>query len=1205
MKTLTILDLPLSGSHLIEASAGTGKTYTIAALYVRLILEYTVDNARALSPENILVVTFTEAATKELRDRIRARLSEAAQYFRTPAAVTEDVFLRDLRNKYAPSAWPNCAKRIDVAANFMDESAIYTIHGWCKKMLQQHAFDSLSPFMQEVLTNEVELLNKVVTDYWRIHFYLLNKMQCRLILSKIAISPHHLLKAIRYALFKTEALTFEQPLPTLSAIFAPIEAWEIERQQHENQAKQHWLKHKETIDTLLMGACAEKWLNQRSYAQNTFQQKLAAIHNWANGLNEGLKHDDLGKFGLTKLTKGLVAAHHDKASKFNVEAFRYIDDYVTHLEGKADKEKPFKTSLYKHAIQWVRERYEQEKQAVACMTFDDMISRLDFALNKGENAQRLASVIAQQYPIALIDEFQDTDPVQYRIFSKIYPSQQHNHALAWFMIGDPKQAIYSFRGADINTYLMAREATIGNHHTLGTNFRSTISLIDAINRMFVHGDKQPLGAFRFKKSHQQKATNPLPFLPVDAKGREENWVVNGKAAAALTCWHWGGDKSIASGQYQANMAQVTASEIVALLNSEGTGFKKENGEFQRIKPSDIAILVRTGREAQVMRLALRERNLRSIYLSERDSVYQSPQAQDVLIWLEAFASPCDERKVRAALSTQTFGFSYEALHEFVLDEIAWESHVNRFMAYKTRWQKDGILATLHALLHDYQLHNVQDIDHYSERQLTNILHLAENLQQDSAKLEGQQALISHLAELIFNAHNQGSDDTVVRLESDAELIKVITIHKSKGLEYPLVFLPFACGFREDTEDENCLLRANDEERLREDLRLFYVAVTRARYACWLGVAPIRKGRGDVPQLELTALGHLLGWQAGTPASALFAHLHAMKGDCCEIAVIDLPHATNECYVDKTTHDKVLASALTSTTYIPDNWWVASYSALTFSQGKTTSLPREEIEVAQDDAQRDDVEALEFPRAQDASIHSLPKGASPGVLVHGLLEQCAHHGFHNVANNPALQQQLIAQRFTGKIWSDERQSILKNALQDWLNTDLLSGQGACLREIVAYKSEVEFLIGADNVDVQTLDALLNQHLFVHQTRPALHKNQLHGLLKGFIDLVFVHNEKYYVVDYKFSYLGESDAQYSPAALVQTLLNHRYDLQYSLYLLALHRLLRLRLGTAYEYDKHVGGAVYWFLRGNRCLFDKPSREAIEQLDALFSTRNIGNV
>jgi exodeoxyribonuclease V beta subunit len=281
------------------------------------------------------------------------------------------------------------------------------------------------------------------------------------------------------------------------------------------------------------------------------------------------------------------------------------------------------------------------------MTFNDMINRLDYALDKGKNAQRLANVICEQYPIALIDEFQDTDPVQYRIFSKIYRHPDATMPLAWFMIGDPKQAIYSFRGADIKTYLKAREATTGNHHTLGTNFRSTQSLISAINQVFLHGDKNDLGAFRFKENE----TNPLPFLPVGAKGRDAVWTVNGESGTPLTVWHWASDEAISSGQYQKDMAQVTASEIVALLNSNSTGFKTENRKFRRIKPADIAILVRTGREADAMRRALRQRKIRSIYLSERDSVYQSPQARDVLIWLEAFASPRDERKVRAALST--------------------------------------------------------------------------------------------------------------------------------------------------------------------------------------------------------------------------------------------------------------------------------------------------------------------------------------------------------------------------------------------------------------------------------------------------------------------------------------------------------------------------------------------------------------------------
>ncbi|MEY2667352.1 MAG: hypothetical protein RLZZ384_1523 [Pseudomonadota bacterium] len=283
MNKLDILNLPLSGSHLIEASAGTGKTYTIAALYVRLILSGALAFERELSPANILVVTFTDAATKELRDRIRARLSEAAQYFRASAdVVNKDEFLRNLRTSYPQDAWLGCAKRIDVAANFMDESAIYTIHGWCKKMLQQHAFDSLSPFLQDVLTNEVELLNKVVTDYWRIHFYALSKPQCQLILSKIATSPDGLLKAIKSALFQIEKLPLSANLPDLVDIFKVIDAWEKIRKEHETKAKQLWLDQADGINTLLIKASEElaqknlsmDWLKPIKYNQNNLPSTL-------------------------------------------------------------------------------------------------------------------------------------------------------------------------------------------------------------------------------------------------------------------------------------------------------------------------------------------------------------------------------------------------------------------------------------------------------------------------------------------------------------------------------------------------------------------------------------------------------------------------------------------------------------------------------------------------------------------------------------------------------------------------------------------------------------------------------------------------------------------------------------------------------------------------------------------------------------------
>lgn len=1193
VNALNTLTFPLSGTRLIEASAGTGKTYTIAALYVRLILGHDSDDARELLPADILVVTFTDASTKELRERIRARLTQTARFFRKQP-VTCDPFLEQLRESYKPDAWSACARRLELAANWMDESAVYTIHGWCNRMLQQHAFDSGSLFHQQVNTDDAELVNEVVRDYWRIFFYPLTEICCSSVF-KQAKSPEDLSKLLKPLLSETEALGLDCVDTDIKPVFEAWESWEKQRRNLETQARSLWLSNQKIIETLLNKASDHRWLNGNQYRVATFTSKLADMSLWAKG--SSLDADALAKFGLQKLLSGLVKAHQNNAGELSHAAFLALDTLVDHLQQEPD----ISEKLTLHALHWVRNRYNMEKQRLAQMTFDDMLNRLDQAL-LGANGEQLASVIRAQYPIALIDEFQDTDPVQYRIFERLYALP----SLGCFMIGDPKQAIYSFRGADIYTYLKAHKFTKGRHYTLDTNYRSSSELVSAVNQVFHQADQQDEGVFRFKCD----TDNPLPFIKVKALGRKETWVINGKPATAMTLWHNETPEPIGMPAYRKEMADVAATEIVRLLNLEKTGFKSQANEIKALQPSDIAILVRSGTEAKVMRSALANRKLRSVYLSERDSIYQTGIAADLLFWLKAMAEPRNERKVRAALSTKTLDWTYQNLQQLTQDEPLWELQLERFIGYQHRWQQDGILPTLRQLISDYGLHATPE----GERCLTNLLHLAELLQQASSQLEGEPALIRHLAVAIDNANNQTTDENVLRLESDANLIKIITIHKSKGLEYPLVFLPFICSLREVSSrdayykyhDENqhlvitlnkneAIKALSDKERLQEDLRLLYVAMTRAQHACWLGIAPIKIGNTKDTQLEKSALGYMLGWQEKTPASELLAHLTKLKGDCTGITLAEFPASNLDNYRLAPLQEEPDTPRM-STIRIVDNWWIASYSAL--HRDDKTVIP-----VGLDDKQRDEADIyIKSLTTTLSGIHSLPRGAGPGILIHELLEQCANLGFQ-VASEAVIQQ-LINKIFNHESWQDKH-DVIALSLNQWLKMPLLEDKAFCLADLDfnQYQAELEFLIGVDDVNVQNLDRLVTEHTFAGKPRPSLSSARMNGLLKGYIDLVFVHNQQYYVVDYKFNGLGNNDEAYSEEVMEAAMLTKRYDLQYALYLLALHRLLKVRLGDSYDYDTDVGGGLYLFLRGSNSptggrMLAKPPKILIESMDQLFS-------
>ncbi|QFY43214.1 exodeoxyribonuclease V subunit beta [Candidatus Methylospira mobilis] len=1215
---LNPLDFPLLGTRLIEASAGTGKTWIIAALYIRLVLGHGSENARfdrALLPPDILVVTFTEAATRELRDRIRARLTQAAACFR--GREEGDEFLRGVKSSYAETQWPGCARLLEISALWMDEAAVYTIHGWCNRMLQQHAFDSGSLFKQEVNTSDLELLNEVVRDYWRTFFYTLSEAEARAVV-KIAASPQALSATVKPLLELTEVKGLETAATDPRELFAAWAAWDDARNALERQAQQTWRNAQAEIEALLRAASEQGWLHGNSYRKNTFEQRLNDFAGWAGG-GARPKAEWFGRFAQTRF--GMNARHKDKLPQH--AAFVAVDTLL-----QCESEEPdFTREVIVHAALWVRERYSREKQRRARMDFNDMLTRLDRTL-QSDSGEQLAAVIRKQYPVALIDEFQDTDPLQYRIFKRIYQPDSCCQGLGCLLIGDPKQAIYSFRGADIHTYLQAHADTAGRHYTLDTNFRSTAGLVAAVNRIFQHAEHRDKGAFLFKNA----AANPVAFHPVAAQGVDQALIVNGKAVAPMTFLHWGADqeKPVSSTAYRQYMAQAAATDMVRLLNLSargGAGFSGKTG-IQPLKPSAIAILVRTRKEAKAMQAALAQRQLRSVYLSEGDSVFNSREALDLLFWLKAAAEPRDERKVRAALATATLDLSLPELEVLNCDESAWERQLERFRQYQLRWQKDGVLPMIRSLLSDYRVSSRlmnSSADSGGERSLTNLLHLAELLQKTAAHLDGEQALIRYLAEAMAAAQADGglsSDEATIRLESDAELIKIITIHKSKGLEYPLVFLPFIASFREVTaqyssyyryHDDDDALRVdlsrdetarakNDFERLQEDMRLLYVALTRAKHQCRLGVAPLKN-------MQNSALGYLLGWEKDAAPSNLPKQLGVLAGGSGVIAVDAAPEPDNTPYNASTCAVGAGAPAVrTATANIPDAWWIASYSALRL-EAETDANERgvDAAETAHDDKWLDEsasdtvenrsLDALTLART---GIHALPRGAEPGTAIHELMETSARQGFREPTGK---ELEKFCRGIGWESWTD----ILRKSLADWLHMPLLADAAISLSGLQrhAYQPELEFLLPVHGLDLRQLDALVTRHTFDGRARPRLQHTILKGMLKGYIDLVFEHDNRFYVVDYKFNALGDSDAAYNREELENVMLQKRYDLQYVIYLLALHRQLKARMGATYNYDTHIGGALYLFLRGSSGprqgrVCDCPPKTLIEALDVMLTGR-----
>ncbi|WDH36138.1 exodeoxyribonuclease V subunit beta [Pseudomonas chlororaphis] len=1203
------LAFPLRGSQLIEASAGTGKTFTISALYLRLVLGHGGELAgfgRELLPPQILVVTFTDAATKELRERIRTRLAEAARFFRDET-VAPDALIAELRDQFAAEQWPGCASRLDIAAQWMDEAAVSTIHSWCQRMLREHAFDSGSLFTQTLETDHSDLLGEVLRDYWRLFCYPMQGDALNWVRANWG-GPAALLPRVR-ALFGSEREVDAEQTPAQL-----IEACLLERRAALVQLKAPWRQWAGQLREICLQGVASKAVDGRKMQARYFEPWFEKITAWAE--DESIEQLDIGT-GFSRLTpEGMAEAWKGDAPDHPAL------DAMAGLKVALDALPSPDAAVLQHAARWVGARFEEEKRRRAEMGFDDMLLRLDAAL-QAEGGERLATLIREQFPVALIDEFQDTDPVQYRIFESIYRIEDNNPETGLFLIGDPKQAIYAFRGADIYTYLRARQATSGRLHTLGTNFRSSHAMVKAVNHVFERAEsrEQGRGAFLFREKNGE---NPVPFLSVASQGRKEQLQREGQVVPALNVWHLSSEQAISGALYRQQLAAACASEIVALLNGgqqASAGFARDGQPFKGLLPADIAILVRDGKEAQAVRGELAARGVRSVYLSDKDSVFAAQEAHDLLAWLKACAEPDIERPLRAALASITLNLPLVELERLNQDELAWESRVMQFRGYRLIWRTQGVLPMLRRLLHDFQLPQALIARSDGERVLTNLLHLSELLQQAAAELDGEQALIRHLAEHLALS-GQAGEEQILRLESDEQLVKVVTIHKSKGLEYPLVFLPFICSakpvdgsrlplhYHDESGKAQVTLRPTpeliaqaDDERLAEDLRLLYVALTRAQHACWLGVADLKRGNHNSSVLHLSALGYLLGGGALlNESSGLARWLQDLQQGCEAMSVCEMPSATDSRF-HPPRNDATLLAPLAPKRRAAENWWIASYSALRISDslgaGNTEAPESPQAQKLFDD-ERLDPDAPREVVASGADIHRFPRGPNPGTFLHGLLEWAGDEGF---AADPVAIEDAIARRCNRRGW----QGWIKT-LSDWLRhllqLPLPAGAGrppVVLAQLSQYRVEMEFWFASHKVDVLKLDELVRQYTHQGVPRVTAEPVLLNGMFKGFIDLTFEHEGRYYVADYKSNWLGVDDAAYTEQAMEQSILDNRYDLQYVLYLLALHRQLRARLAD-YDYDRHMGGALYLFLRGTGSasrgvFFTRPPRELIERLDRLF--------
>ncbi|MGZ0801942.1 exodeoxyribonuclease V subunit beta [Kluyvera ascorbata] len=1168
-ESLDPLRLPLIGERLIEASAGTGKTFTIAALYLRLLLGLGGEAAypRPVNVEELLVVTFTEAATEELRGRIRSNIHE--------------LRVACLRNATDNPLYASLLAEIDdlqqaanvllLAERQMDDAAVFTIHGFCQRMLSLNAFESGMLFEQQLIEDESQLRYQACADFWRRHCYPLNREIAQVIVESWK-GPQDLLKSIdRY---------LHGEAPELKIPLGEAETLASRHQQiltQINDIKQQWLASVSELDSLLENS----GIDRRKFNRGNQGKWIEKISVWAQEETKNYQLPDaLEKFSQPFLADRTKAGGEVPTHPLFSAIERLLASPLT-----------LNDLVIAQAMKEIREAVAREKRRRGELGFDDMLSRLDEAL-ESDSGDALAAAIRQRFPVAMIDEFQDTDPQQYRIFRRIW-RQQPDTAL--LLIGDPKQAIYAFRGADIFTYMRAR-SDVAAHYTLDTNWRSAPGMVESVNRLFGLVDNP----FMFRD---------IPFLPVKSapKNASLRFEVDGENQPAMNLWLMPGE-GVSAGDYQTFMAQQCAAQIRDWLTAgqQGTALLWRGDNARPVQASDITVLVRNRQEASLIRDALNALAIPSVYLSNRDSVFETPEAQELLWVLQAVLTPERENTLRSALATAMFGLNAQDIERLNQDENAWDALVEEFSDYRLIWQRRGVMPMIRALMSARSMAENLLATHGGERRLTDILHLSELLQEAATQLESEHALVRWLNQQVAEPDTNASSQQM-RLESDKHLVQIVTIHKSKGLEYPLVWLPFIARFRKekqafyhDRESFKAVLDLNESdeslelaeaERLAEDLRLLYVALTRAIWHCSLGIAPLTARRSDKPtdtELHHSAPGRLLQKGEVLDAAGLNACLHALRDEHISLTLATAP---DDARWQATQPEMPELAARQVLRRVVDDWRVTSYSGL---QQRGHS-------VAQDLLPRIDIDAsgiADTPAEPEMTPHHFPRGASPGTFLHSLFEDLD------------FTQPISPEWMREKLQNNGFDEVWEPVLTRWITQVLaapLADTGVALNQLSARQKQVEmefYLPISQTLDARALDAVTRRYDPLSAGCPELDFRQVRGMLKGFIDLVFRHDGRYYLLDYKSNWLGESGEAYTQEAMAEAMRSHRYDLQYQLYSLALHRYLRHRIAD-YDYERHFGGVIYLFLRGvdgeagQQGIFaTRPDPALIMAMDALFA-------
>jgi exodeoxyribonuclease V beta subunit len=1151
MTPFDVKTAPLKGRNLIEAAAGTGKTWSIEHLFVRLVLE------QGCRVDEILVVTFTEAATDELRDRIRRRLIESRQSASNLARS----------GTAGPSVDFN---GIDGAIADFDRAAIYTIHGFCHRVLREHAFETGSSFSTELIPDQAAILREVAEDYWRGAIAAAEPEVAGFLIRQLGGPPGllSLLEKVKPPIYRVrpeaEVVRFRELTRYRQAFAGLGEVW-----ANEGEAAMQVLLDATCLDAKVFGSCKPGSSITREDKVRRLREAVEAL--LATG------PANVSTTGIDNLCTTTIAAKtHKGKSAPRHPVFDRCEDLCAASRALDAELQRCLTQIKIGFLKFAREQTARRKRARNLQSFDDLLLSLHAAL-RGRGGEALAAAVRSRFRAVLVDEFQDTDDVQYALFENLFI--RADGCLFW--IGDPKQAIYGFRGADIFAYLRAAEAA-ENKYTLEGNYRSTPALIKAVNTLF------------------QSVAEPFLFDKIGfrAAGPAGNAC---DSPPGLVIWHleagrFGKEgKALPKRNAEPVVARVVASETRRLTTAAGE---------KNIPAGEIAVLVRTNDQARSIKAALASAGVPAVVCST-GSIFDSPEAEEVERVLMSLAVPSDAGRLKAALATSLLGATAGELDGSDPDSGWWAGHYERHRAYAEQWSREGFIPMFRAFMTGegvkQRLLGLPD----GERRVTNVLHLAELLHQAALAGDlGPSGLLRWLSRQ-RDPSTPGRAEHPLRLESDARAVQIVTIHKSKGLQYRVVFCPYPwsaseargddllfhdaadgyaltleIGAAADSPAQGCVAR----ELLSENLRLLYVALTRAETRCYLVWGRVNTAETSAPAYLLHCADILSEGKEGLIERM---KAHWLRLSDAEIrADLDRLAARSEGAIevrplpdtDEADMHPLVAprhEALRCRTFtgvIDRSWRTGSYSSLISGSHDPDAADHDPGFAGAE------VRATDVP-PDKSRIADFPAGSRAGSFFHAVLEEVDFQR----APHPDTEH-LIADKLQSFGFDPGWQGAVTRMVREAAEAELFPADGFTLNRLPSENriAELEFYHSLKPLSPRTLREVFAPfgRSGVLQGFPdrlgRLTFSPLQGHMKGFIDLVAVYCGRFYLLDWKSNRLGADPVDYHGERLAAAMQGEYYVLQYHIYTLALHLYLRRR-HPAYDYARDFGGVAYVFLRG----------------------------